>query len=56
MYLTLYVDKFFYFSPNRDYELVFEQKLKSLTNVDLWAKSPTSIVSTSAGNILRTTT
>ena len=34
MYLALYVDDFVYFSPNRETEIAFEHKLKSLTNVD----------------------
>ena len=34
MYLGLYVDDFIYFTPNCDMEIIFEQKLKSITSVD----------------------
>ena len=34
LYLGLYVDDFIYFSPSRETEIAFEQKLHSLTSVD----------------------
>jgi len=34
LYLGLYVDDFIYFSPNHDTKIIFEHKLRSLSNVD----------------------